>query len=154
MSDDKKPRYLEPTQESGRAFVTRNLTGPVVMLNLLRFREVADYSASPYLAPEKPITGAAAYRRYVEHTLPHLHKAGGELLFLGKGGDFLIGPSDERWDIAMLVRHRSVADFLAFASNQDYLAGMGHRIAALEDSRLLPLIEGDVAATFPESLSP
>jgi hypothetical protein len=32
--------------------------------------------------------------------------------------------------------------FLAFASDPKYLAGMGHRAAALEDSRLLPLIEG------------
>jgi hypothetical protein len=39
----------------------------------------------------------------------------------------------------MLVRQSSVQSFLAFASNQTYLAGMGHRTAALEDSRLLPL---------------
>jgi hypothetical protein len=31
--------YLEPTQESGRAFMMRQMTGSVVMLNLLRFRE-------------------------------------------------------------------------------------------------------------------
>jgi hypothetical protein len=32
-------------------------------------------------------------------------------------------------------------DFLAFASDQGYLAGMGHRTAGVEDSRLLPLVE-------------
>ena len=31
--------------------------------------------------------------------------------------------------------------FIAFATNADYVAGLGHRIAALEDSRLLPLTE-------------
>jgi len=30
--------YLEPTMESGRAFVQRAIVGEVVMLNLLRFR--------------------------------------------------------------------------------------------------------------------
>jgi hypothetical protein len=30
---------------------------------------------------------------------------------------------------------------MEFASNTAYLAGMGHRTAALEDSRLLPLEE-------------
>jgi hypothetical protein len=30
---------------------------------------------------------------------------------------------------------------MAFASNAEYLAGIGHRTAALEDSRLLPLQE-------------
>ena len=141
MTIGEQPSYLEPTQESGRAFVTRHIEGPVVMLNLLRFRVFADYSASPHLAPKTPITGAAAYQLYMEHTLPHLRKSGGELIFFGTGGPFLIGPPGERWDAAMLVRQRSVRDFLAFASNQDYLAGIGHRLAALEDSRLLPLVE-------------
>ncbi len=132
--------YLEPTQESGRAFFTRGISGSVVMLNLLRFRPVADYSATPDLAPASPISGETAYRLYMEHTLPHLKQSGGEVLFFGKGGEFLIGPSDERWDAAMLVRQTNVASFLEFASNQEYLSGLGHRLAALEDSRLLPLI--------------
>lgn len=110
------------------------------MLNLLRFRTIADYSSVPALMPKSRMSGEDAYRLYVEHTLPYLQASGGELLFYGHGGDFLIGPADERWDAAMLVRQTSLASFLAFASNQDYLAGIGHRTAALEDSRLLPLI--------------
>ena len=134
--------YLDPTQESGREFFNRGITGPVVMLNLLRFRATADYSATPELAPQTPISGEAAYRLYMQHTLPHLEQSGGEVLFFGKGGPFLIGPAEERWDAAMLVRQASPNAFLAFASNPEYLAGIGHRLAALEDSRLLPLIEG------------
>jgi hypothetical protein len=111
------------------------------MLNLLRFRDVADYSATPALAPQVPISGEQAYRLYIEHTLPFLKASGGELLFYGRGGDLLIGPTSERWDAAMLVRQPTVASFLAFASNQGYLSGIGHRTAALEDSRLLPLVE-------------
>jgi hypothetical protein len=131
--------YLEPTQEAGRAFWQRGIAGPVVMLNLLRFRKIADYSAYPELAPQAPISGEAAFDRYVAHTLPYLKESGGELLFLGEGGGFLIGPSEERWDRVLLVRQSSVQSFMAFASNADYLAGLGHRTAALEDSRLLPL---------------
>jgi uncharacterized protein (DUF1330 family) len=135
-------RYLEPTQESGRAFFLRGISGSVVMLNLLRFRAIADYSATPELAPQSPITGEAAYRLYMEHTLPHLERSGGKVLFFGRGGQFLIGPMDERWDAAMLVQQESTAAFMAFASNREYLSGIGHRTAALEDSRLLPLQEG------------
>ena len=105
-------------------------------------RAIADYRATPELAPPSPITGEAAYSLYLEHTLPHLEKSGGKLLFYGAGGPFLIGPSEERWDAAMLVGQQSTAAFIAFASNREYLAGMGHRVAALEDSRLLPLVEG------------
>ena len=133
--------FLEPTQESGRAFFMREIIGSVFMLNLLRFRATADYAASPELAPMAPITGEAAYRLYMKHTLPHLNASGGKLLFLGHGGSFLIGPAEERWDAAMLVQQQSAAAFMAFASNREYLLGMGHRTAALEDSRLLPLQE-------------
>ncbi len=133
--------YLEPTHETGRAFMMRRMTGPVVMLNLLRFRPVADYSASPELAPAEPISGAAAYDLYVAYTLPYLTASGGESIFLGAGGPFLIGPEGERWDCAMLVRQHSVEAFMAFAQNEAYLAGIGHRTAAVEDSRLLPLSE-------------
>src|SRR5579872_3219951 len=133
--------YLDPTQDAGRAFLNRGVKGPVVMLNLLRFREVADYSANPELAPARAISGAEAYDLYVAHTLPHLAMKGGELLFLGDGGRFLIGPEEERWDRAMLVRQSSVEAFIAFAQDTAYLAGLGHRTAALADSRLLPLVE-------------
>jgi len=136
-----KLNYLEPTQKAGKLFVQRGLEGGMVMLNLLRFREIADYSVSPELAPASPISGAEAFDRYIRHTLPFLQQSGGELLLLGAGGSFLIGPEDETWDMAMLVRQSSVASFLAFASHDAYLAGIGHRTAAVEDSRLLPLSE-------------
>ena len=137
--------YLNPTQEQGRALFSRGMSGGVVMLNLLRFRAFADYAATPSLKPDTPISGEQAYRLYLEHTLPHLKASGGELLFYGSGGEFLIGPSNERWDAAMLVRQSSLQSFLEFASNQLYLSGMGHRTAALEDSRLLPLVAQHVA---------
>jgi hypothetical protein len=37
-----------------------------------------------------------------------------------------------------------VQAFLAFASHDAYLAGLGHRTAAVEDSRLLPLVENTI----------
>jgi uncharacterized protein (DUF1330 family) len=143
-----RTRYLEPTLEAGRAFVSRAIKGEIVMLNLLRFRAVADYSGAPELAPEIPISGAEAYDRYIAHTMPYLKESGGELLFLGEGGHFLIGPNDERWDCVMLVRQRDAASFLAFAQNQAYLAGLGHRAAAVEDSRLLPVV------AMPQTIGP
>lgn len=69
------------------------------------------------------------------------------MLFKGTGGHVLIGPPDERWVLVLLVQHQSSEAFLSFATNQDYLAGIGHRTAALEDSRLLPVsADGDIVA--------
>lgn len=136
--------YFQPSQAQGRAFFGDPPGGPVVMLNLLRFRELADYSATPDLAPPKPVTGEEAYRLYAQHVMPLLAEAGSEVIFQGTSAGWLIGPGTEgeggeRWDMALLVRHVSAARFLAFASDQTYLAIAGHRTAALEDSRLLPI---------------
>jgi hypothetical protein len=141
MTASETIRYLAPSQSAGKLFVQRGIESRVVMLNLLRFRDVADYSANPELAPSAPISGGEAFDRYIRHTLPFLRESGGDIKFLGAGGPFLIGPEDERWDMAMLVCQSSAASFLAFASHDAYLAGLGHRTAALEDSRLLPLTE-------------
>jgi hypothetical protein len=141
MTTNAVTQYLEATQDAGRALFMRGIEGPLVMLNLLRFRAVADYSATPELASSEPISGTAAYDLYMQHTLPHLTASGGELLFFGSGGPWLIGPAGERWDAAMLVRQSSLQSFMAFTTNADYMRGLGHRVAALEDSRLLPLVQ-------------
>jgi uncharacterized protein (DUF1330 family) len=99
--------------------------------------------------PSTPISGAQAYQRYIAHTMPYLTESGGEMLFLGQGGQFLIGPAEERWDMVMLIRQNSVEGFMTFAANQEYLAGLGHRTAALEDSRLLPIVELPVSIGVP-----
>lgn len=142
--------WLQPSQEAAVALMRRGIPGPVVMLNLLRFREVADYAATPDLAPESPISGEMAFRRYIDHTLPLLRANGGELLFMGHGGPFLIGPPGEGWDMVMLVRQASVEAFLGFAQDEAIIAGVGHRTAAIRDSRLLPM----VAEAPPEEAAP
>ena len=119
----------------------RQIQGSVVMLTLLRFREIADYSATPEIIPNEPISGKRAYQLYIEHTLPFLTKSGGEILFMGEGGNFLIGPINERWDRVLLIKQNSVNSFLAFESDKDYMKGIGHRTAALSDSRLLPIVD-------------
>lgn len=132
-------RYIEPSEDAGRNLVMRGMHKPVTMLNLLRFRAVADYSGAASFAPAAPISGAAAFQLYIDHTLRFLQQSGGELLYMGRGGPWFIGPEAEGWDLAMLVRQSSIASFIAFASNEACAAGLVHRTAAIEDSRLLPM---------------
>jgi hypothetical protein len=133
--------HLDPTDEGVHALIERGIDGPVIMLNLLRLRDVADYTDFPELAPPTPISGREAYERYIVHTRPFLEATGGSLTMVAEGGRFFVGPIDERWDIVLLVRQHSVSDFFSFATNAEYLAGAGHRTAAAEDTRLLPLVE-------------
>lgn len=136
-----KNNYLTPTQEARYKFISKGIKGNVVMLNLLRFRKIADYNDFSELKPDNEISGKEAYELYINHTLSFLERSGGELIFMGEASNYLIGPIDEVWDAVLLVKQRSVEDFLAFEQNKEYMAGIGHRIAALEDSRLLPIIE-------------
>ncbi|MCO4764277.1 MAG: DUF1330 domain-containing protein [Myxococcales bacterium] len=131
--------HLHPNRQAFAALLQSSGDAPVVMANLLRFRDVADYANTPELAPDSPISGAEAYRRYAAHAMPFLAEAGSRVLFDGAGGDTLIGPVDERWHRVLLVEHRSASDFVAFATNEAYLEGLGHRTAALADSRLIPV---------------
>ena len=134
--------YLAATPESGKQFYQDfHGKGKIVMLNLLKFKSTADYTNLEALKPEQEITGEEAYQLYMDYTLPELEKAGSRVLFYGKSGHFLIGPEVKQWDAVLLVEHQSVMKFMAFAQNEDYLKTAGHRTAALEDSRLLPITE-------------
>ena len=70
--------YLEPTQEAGANLFSRNMEGEIYMLNLLRFKQVADYTAHPHLAPQQAISGRLAFNSYIKHTIPFLEESGGE----------------------------------------------------------------------------
>lgn len=131
-------KYLNPSNESATKLFSKPIQGEVVMLNLLRFKEHADYSNCPELAPKNAVSGKQAYQTYIEQTLPLLRESGGEVIFLGSCDAFFIGPEHEKWDLIMLIKQNSLADFMAFASDPQYMKILGHRQAAIDDSRLLP----------------
>jgi len=135
-------KHIGVTDAAGERFYRAfHDKGPVVMLNLLKFKEQADYVGLEHLKPSSEISGVKAYRIYMKFTQPLIEKAGSQVLFYGSSKHFLIGPDDEQWDSVLLVSHPSVESFMAFAQDPEYLKTMGHRTAALEDSRLLPITE-------------
>jgi hypothetical protein len=105
--------HLDPTDASVRALLDRALTGPIVMLNLLRLRDITDYSTHPELEPLEPISGGAAYQKYIEHTEPYLTSTGGSILLLEAASSYFIGPQEERWDVVMLIQQTSLQDFFS-----------------------------------------
>jgi hypothetical protein len=132
--------HIQPTEAAGRALFQRFGDGkPILMLNLLRFRDVADYSASPDLAPDQPITGAKAYARYTTSILPLLRASGGDIVLEAAGNEWFIGPEAEAWHRVLIVRQASLQAFFAFATDKAAEAAGHHRTAALADSRLLPM---------------
>lgn len=110
--------------------------GPINMINLIRFRAKADYPADHACASEA-LSGEQAYQRYSAGTLPFLNKLGARVLWAGAPNLVVIGPSDERWDMAFIVEYPSVAAMLSMIGDADYLKVAVHRTAAVEDSRLI-----------------
>ena len=136
-------KYIAPTQEAGAQFFSKPINGEVIMLNLLKFKDIADYSAHQELDDGNEITGRAAYQRYIDQTLPLLKEKGGDIIFSGEGSSYLIGPTDETWDLVLLIKQQSLSSLVEMVNDTRYQSILGHRDAALEDSRLLPLIEND-----------
>ena len=125
MHIDPTPPQIERLQADAA-----DAQGPVYMLNLLRFRDVA--------AGDEGGTGMEAYGRYAQVAAGHLERVGGEVVWAGTCSEALIGPQEREWDVVAVVRYPSRAAFLEMVSDPDYLAGTRHRTAALADSRLIP----------------
>ncbi len=134
-----RQNYINPTDEAAMALFSKDLKGEVIMLNMIKYKDFADYSEFPDLAPAKVITGEQAYQLYMQHTSPFLQESGGEVIFMGTASEYFIGPADSKWDLVFLIKQKSLQHFMTFATNQEYLAGIGHRTAAVADSRLLPI---------------
>src|SRR5271156_202541 len=64
-------------------------TGPIVMLNLLKFRAKAQ---------EEEGTGAEAYSRYGSRVVKMIEALGGKVLWSGRPESVLIGDSSDEWD--------------------------------------------------------
>ncbi len=80
---------------------------PVVMVNLLRFNEHANYEDGTQCS------GLEAYTTYSGHISKLVTGVGGEMVYVGYAHDMLIAPEEEQWDQVLLVRY---PDFSAFVS--------------------------------------
>jgi uncharacterized protein (DUF1330 family) len=109
----------------------------VVMLNLLRFRDAANYPPGD----AEPCSGFEAYMRYGVAVTPLIGAVGGELVWQGRQAAMLIGPQDKDWHLAVLVRYPAAEAFVRMVASDEYQAVSFHRTAALQDSRLIAMEE-------------
>ena len=110
---------------------------PIVMLNLLKFRERAEYDDIAMNC-----SGREAYfERYSVEAYKFVKSVGGGLLWSGAACGSVIAPADESWDEVLLVRYPSIAAFQTMLYNPDYQKCAIHRTAALENSRLIATLE-------------
>ena len=105
--------------------------GPVVMLNLLRFRP----------------GGRESYERYAGAlTDTFMPRYGAEVLYAGDGSTVLVAEPGQEWDLVLLVRYPSREAFSRMVADPDY-----QQITHL---RTEALVEAVLQATVPVQLSP
>lgn len=117
--------HVDPTQEQIAALIAaaETSTGPVAMLNLLKFK--AD-------------EGRESYLRYAAGVQPHLDRVGASIGYMGNAGGVVIGTEESgRWDAVLVVHYPSRAAFLEMVLDPGYQEVATHRTNALEDSRLI-----------------
>ena len=125
---------IHPKEAQLAEMATRPGDEPVVMLNLLRFREQAEAGHGV-----DGLSGKEAYREYGRR-FDALHpRFGGTPIWMGKPHAVLIGEEGESWDLAILVRYPARERFVAMLADPDYAAIAPLRAAALEDSRLVEM---------------
>lgn len=142
--------HINPSNlESASASIPKDT--PILMLNLLRFRATATYPSGSY--PDlPPASGKDAYlTRYVpafqsiaasvdESIQPFWF--GAPVAHLVVASDVTEGAKLEEWHVAALVRYPSFAAFREVTESDRYMKeGLPHRLATLEDWRLIATVE-------------
>jgi uncharacterized protein (DUF1330 family) len=115
---------VDPTGQDLKRFLEEDDGGPVVMLNLLRFK--AD-------------GGRESYTKYSRAILPFLQEVGGEVVYFGETSTPLVQPgAGNDWDAVLLVRYPSRRAFSQMVANPDYQAITHLRTEALDAAVLQP----------------
>jgi hypothetical protein len=109
---------------------------PVYMVNLLRYRERAEYAGGSEL---QPCSGREAYtQRYVPAFRALAAPGGVKVFWLGAVLSGVVVPAGERWDDIGIVEYPAFAAFQRIVESPDYRAqAEPHRKAALADWRLI-----------------
>jgi uncharacterized protein (DUF1330 family) len=133
---------LNPTEEQVHA-IMNGPDGAVQMINLLKFRERAQYPSDYTGEGATDVSGEDAYGRYGSHALAQVVKRGGRLVLLSAADEAVIGAPGE-WDQVAIMEYPTRRAFLDMARDPDYLSAIVHRTAGLERTAVLattPLFE-------------
>src|ERR1700759_2969832 len=107
--------------------------GPVVMLNLLKFRAKAVYSDGR----ASDLTGREAYDLYGAAMQNVIERNGGRGGFGGDIASLGLGEGDDVWGTCVLVEYPSAASFATIVTSPEVTEIGVHRAAGLEGQLLL-----------------
>ncbi len=128
--------YIDPSRENWLVFKDLPRDRPIHMLNLLKFRDVADYPAG-HPNHGKGLTGREAYAIYEQAFQALVADDGAAMIWHAPLECMVTGPEGE-WDAGFAMGYPHSGVFMAMVKNQRYVdEALPHRTAALADSRLI-----------------
>lgn len=128
--------YVDPSRENWQRFKDLPRDRPIHMLNLIKFRDLAEY---PEGHPNhgKGLTGREAYAIYREGFQRVVANDAAAMVWEAPIECVVTGPESE-WDEAFVMGYPNSATFMAMVKNEEYIRDVvPHRTAAVADSRLI-----------------
>jgi uncharacterized protein (DUF1330 family) len=127
---------VAPNDEQMKGFMEPGHEGPIYMLNLLKFKEKAEYPDGR----DTDLTGAEAYGIYGKEVVGHLAKVGGAPMFSAAVERLMLGEVEELWDMTAIAMYPSRKAMLEMISAPDYQASAVHRTAGLAGQLNIELV--------------
>ena len=119
---------LTPNEEQIRGFMQGEAHAPIHMVNLLKFKDKAEYEDGR----ETDLTGEQAYAIYSAEVRGHIERVGGQLIFEGQVSRLMLGEVEDLWDKVAIVRYPDMQAMVKMTSDPLYIESAQHRSAGLE----------------------
>ena len=139
--------YIDPSRENFEAFKTLPRDTPIHMLNLLEYREQAEYPEG-HEHVGKGWSGRRAYEEYGKTSGPIFRRVGGTMVWRGAFQTMVTGPDAKRWHDGFIAHYPDAGAFFEMIKDPEYQQAVANRTAALVDSRLMRFTPGEAGEGF------
>lgn len=139
--------YIDPSPENFQAFKDLPRDEPIHMLNLLRYRDHAEYPEG-HEHHGNGWSGRRAYEEYGKTSGPIFSGVGGKIVWRGAFQTMVTGPDDKGWHDGFVAEYPNSGAFFQMIKNPDYKLAVVNRTAALIDSRLMRFAPGEAGGGF------
>ena len=118
---------VTPTAEQMEGFLAPDAARPIFMVNLLKFKERAEYEDGR----ETPLSGREAYALYAAEVAKVITQVGGKLIFGANVERLMLGEVEELWDQVAIAMYPSRAAMFEMIQLPAYAEISVHRTAGL-----------------------
>ncbi|WP_095011164.1 DUF1330 domain-containing protein [Tsuneonella mangrovi] len=139
--------YIDPSRANFEAFKALPRDEPIHMLNLLNYREHAEFP-NGHPNADKGWSGRRAYEEYGKTSGPIFRRVGGKIVWRGAFQAMVTGPETIHWDDGFVAEYPDSAAFFEMIKDPDYQLAVVNRTAALVDSRLIRFKPGEGGGGF------